>query len=434
VAFYTLGCKVNQFETSCLSEKFEALGWETVSFREEADLYLINSCAVTAEAQRQSAQMVRQAARNHPDRLVAASGCACQLFPETFLKIKGVDIIAGSFNKMELPDLLVSMGKRESPQLALKEKTTPPLEPFFPLSKGKTRAFLRIQEGCNGSCSYCLVPKARGKSRSMPERQVLEGIKILRGKGIKELVLTGIHLGQYGGDLYPARDLISLLEKALSLHPELYFRLSSLEPQEVTPDLIALFGTYSNLSPHLHVPLQSGDDGILEKMNRTYSTHFYKELICTVHRKIPYGSIGADVIIGFPGEGESEFKRTLDFISDLPLSYLHVFPFSPRPGTPAACFPDQVPRKIMEERLKILRDLDQQKRRTFIGHCLNRKFSALCLQEAGEKGWSKVLTENYLTVSIPGPTEKNKRIQVVLLSQNRGEIKGEVVGPREIYE
>ncbi|MEW6187911.1 MAG: tRNA (N(6)-L-threonylcarbamoyladenosine(37)-C(2))-methylthiotransferase MtaB [Thermodesulfobacteriota bacterium] len=434
VAFFTLGCKVNQFETACLAEKFKALGWETVSFKEEAELYLINSCAVTAEAQRQSAQMVRQAARNHPDSLIAASGCACQLFPETFQKIRGVDVISGTFTKMDLPDLFGDRKKEEGPRILLQEGTKRPLAPQFPLPGGKTRAFLRIQDGCNGSCSYCLVPKARGGSRSLPEKEVLEGIKFFSAKGVKELVLTGIHLGQYGADLHPEGHLVSLLAKALSSHPELSIRLSSLEPQEISPDFLDLFEIYSNLCPHLHIPLQSGDDGILKKMNRTYSSEYYAELIHTIHKKIPLASIGADVIVGFPGEGEGDFLRTLNFISDLPMSYLHIFPFSPRPGTPAANFPDQINRKVMEERLKILKDLTIKKQQAFIGCCLNREFSALCLQEAGENGWSKVLTENYLTVSIQNRLEKNERTRVVLLSFDRGEIKGAIAGSPEIMD
>ncbi len=346
MAIHTLGCKVNQFESSCLEEQFLSRGWETVSFNDTADIYIINSCAVTAEAQRQSAQMIRKAIRNHPQSQVIATGCAAQLFPELFEKIPGLDYIVGHFNKLQIPELVSSPEKSRVLQKILITAMGKPLETRFPLPIEKTRAFLRIQDGCNGQCSYCLVPRARGRSRSLPVKDVLSGVSFLSSQGVKELVLTGIHLGQYGGDLAPKADLVSLLETLLKLHSQIYFRLSSIEPQEVTPTLLNLFNKFPNLCPHLHIPLQSGDDSILRKMNRTYSVAFYRRLIQTIHREIPRAAIGADLIVGFPGEGEIQFRETVNFISEIPLSYLHIFPFSPRPGTPAAGFPEPVPEKI----------------------------------------------------------------------------------------
>ena len=257
--------------------------------------------------------------------------------------------------------------------------------------------------------------------------EVISGVDQLSRQGVKELVLTGIHLGQYGGDLSPAVTLVSLLEDLLQKFPELYLRVSSLEPQEVTPALLDLFKQFPNLCPHLHIPLQAGDDSILQKMNRTYTVEFYRRLIQTIRCEIPHAAIGADLIVGFPGEGETQFQNTLNFISEIPLSYLHIFPFSPRPGTPAAGFSDQVPEKIKKERIQRVRSIDRKKRADFISRCLGQTFSALVLQPSQEKGWSQALTENYLTVSIPRQFKKNDRIRVRLKALDPTGLRGEYI-------
>ncbi len=421
VALYTLGCKVNQFESACLLERFQARGWEAVPFKEKADLYIVNTCAVTHEAQRQSAQMIRQSIHRHPDSLVLAAGCAAQLFPQDYEKMAGLDYIAGTFQKLEIPFKLASLTKTSRPVLLQSPESDHVIAAHFPLPGQRTRAVLRIQEGCNAQCSYCLVPRARGRSRSLARPEVVSGIEGLAGQGIRELILTGIHLGQYGGDLSPAENLVSLLEVVLPRHPELYIRLSSLEPQEVTPELIGLFKKYPNLCPHLHIPLQAGENSLLQKMNRTYSTEFYHRLIQRVHQEIPYGAIGADLIVGFPGESEALFQKTVNLISGLPLSYLHIFPYSRRPGTPAADFPHPVPEKAKKERLQLIRALDREKRKAFMERCLGKAFSALVLQPDREKGRVKALTENYLTVLIPGNFKQNDRLRVRLESFDSSE-------------
>jgi threonylcarbamoyladenosine tRNA methylthiotransferase MtaB len=414
VAVYTLGCKVNQFESTCLLERFQDQGWEVVPFKEKADFYIVNTCAVTHEAQRQSAQMIRQSITRHPEALVLAAGCAAQLFPQDYEKISGLDYIAGTFKKLEIPFKIPSLKKTLSPCVLLCPEAEHTIEAQFPLPAQRTRATVRIQEGCNAQCSYCLVPRARGRSRSLPLKDILYGVESLVEQGIKELVLTGIHLGQYGEDLSPSENLVSLLNVVLPKHPETHIRLSSLEPQEITPELIGLFKKYPNLCPHLHIPLQAGEDSLLQKMNRTYSTAFYSRLIQTIYRALPYGAIGADLIIGFPGEDEALFQKTVNCIVSLPLSYLHIFPYSRRPGTPAADFPNPVPEKIKKERLQIIRALDREKRGTFANRCLGQVFSALVLQPDREKGWFKTLTDNYLTVSVEGNFKRNDRIRVCL--------------------
>jgi threonylcarbamoyladenosine tRNA methylthiotransferase MtaB len=422
VAIYTLGCKVNQFESHCLLDCFKARGFAAVPFKEEAELYIINTCAVTHEAQRQSAQMVRQAVRNHPQAVVLAAGCASQLFPQDYKKIPGLDYLAGTFRKLELPSGIQGLHKQSRQNLLQGHESEHTIVPQFPLPDQRTRGLLRIQEGCNAACSYCLVPRARGRSRSLAVKDVLFGVERLAGQAIKELIVTGIHLGLYGEDLIPKENLVSLLRNLLPRFPEMVFRLSSLEPQEVTPELIRLFQDYPNLCRHLHIPLQSGEDSLLQKMNRTYTTSFYRQLIQIIHRELPYAAIGADLIVGFPGEDEALFQKTLDFIQVLPFSYLHIFPYSRRPGTPAADFPNPVPEKIKKERLRTLRDLDREKREAFTNHCLGQTFSALVLKTERPKGWGTALTENYLTVSVPGEFQQNQRIQVRLtsLEKDRG--------------
>jgi threonylcarbamoyladenosine tRNA methylthiotransferase MtaB len=414
VAVYTLGCKVNQFDSDCLLEAFQARGFVAVPFKEPADLYLINTCAVTHEAQRQSAQMVRQKVRNHPEAVVLVAGCAAQLFPEEYERITGLDYLAGTFRKLDIPAQIPALSKTAAVVRLQSGEEEHCLAPYFPLPGRRTRGLLRLQEGCNGACSYCLVPRARGRSRSLTVAQAVSGVQLLTAQGLKELVLTGIHLGLYGEDLQPRESLSSLLELLLPAYPENSFRISSLEPQEVTPELIGLFKKYPNLCPHLHIPLQAGEDSLLRAMNRTYDTGFYARLIKQLHREIPWAALGADLIVGFPGEKEPLFRKTMEFIEGLPLSYLHLFPYSSRPGTPAATLPDPVPEKIKKDRLQKLRSLDRKKREAFTSRCLGRTFSALVLKAGQAGGWVTALTENYLTVSLPGTFQANDRLRLRL--------------------
>lgn len=416
VALYTLGCKVNQFESDCLIEHFQTRGFVAVPFKETADLYLINTCAVTHEAQRQSAQMVRQTLRKHPGAIVCAAGCAAQLFPEEYEKIAGLDYLAGTFRKLAIPERIASLSKNAQVVRLRADETEHGIVPQFPRPDRRTRGLLRIQEGCNAACSYCLVPRARGRSRSLSVAQVVSGVSTLAGYGLRELVLTGIHLGLYGEDLRPQESLSSLLEILLPAHPEIAFRISSLEPQEVTPALIGLFKKYPNLCPHLHIPLQAGEDRLLRAMNRTYDTAFYGRLIQTLHQEMPQAALGADLIVGFPGEEEALFQKTLEFIDGLPLSYLHIFPYSSRPGTPAAALPGPVPEKIKKQRMQRIRGLDRAKREAFISRCLGRTFSALILKPGGPDGRATALTENYLTLSVPGTWVQNARLRLRLIA------------------
>jgi len=419
VAIHTLGCKVNQFESEALVQAFQEQGWAPVSFQEAADLYLVNTCAVTAEAQRQSAQAVRSIARRSPEALIAAVGCAVQLFPDYFSQISGLDYLFGTGNKSEIPRSEDFSQKPGSPQIRIQPLSPPsPLSLECPRPALRTRALFRIQEGCDARCSYCIVPQARGLSRSLPPERVKEGLCRLGAAGIREIILTGIHLGQYGRDLQPPWSLTELLVEVLKAPGRPFLRLSSLEMHEITPDLIFLFKKEPRLCPHLHIPLQSGDDPILNRMNRPYSTEEYGELLHRLHSELPYAALGADVIVGFPGEDESAFQRTHDFIAHLPLAYLHVFPYSSRPGTPAALFSGQVSAGEKKERARRLRALDQEKRSDYYQRCAGREFSALVLRSTGPDGWCEGLTVNYLPIRFQGLFQKNTRLRVRIIGRD----------------
>jgi threonylcarbamoyladenosine tRNA methylthiotransferase MtaB len=411
-AIHTLGCKVNQFESDCLQQRLVRAGWIPVSFGEEAEVYVVNTCAVTAEGQRQSAQMLRSARRRRPEARVIAAGCAVQVYPDYFKKIEGLDAAIGNFDKIGVVWARIVEGKKSRNGT---ENLTPPDSPLdleCPVPARRSRVLLRIQEGCDSRCSYCLVPAARGPARSLAPENVLEGLRRLARQGVPEIILTGIHLGQYGRDLGSEWSLTALLRRVLR-EPDLpRLRLSSLEMEEITPDLIALFQKERRLCPHLHIPLQSGDDRILAAMNRSYTTADYKKLLRRLRETMPLAALGADVIVGFPGEDEASCQRTLDFLTGLPLSYLHVFPFSPRPGTPAACFPNQVPSALRKERARFLRELDREMRRRFLEQNVGQEAEAVVLGSAGREGLVPVLTENYLTVQVQGPLGSGEIIRV----------------------
>ncbi len=413
VAIQTFGCKVNQFESEALIRAFQERGWNPVPFQEAADLYLINTCAVTAEAQRQSAQAVRGAIRRSPEALIAAAGCAAQLFPDYFSQIAGLDYLFGTGNKLRFPSSDDFSRKPASLQIRLEPVSSfPPLSLECPNPLFRTRAVFRIQEGCDAHCSYCVVPQARGPSRSLSPEQVREGLFRLEASGILEIILTGIHLGQYGRDLQPPWSLTELLREVLKTPGRPFLRLSSLEMHEITPDLISLFQKEPRLCSHLHIPLQSGDGRILTRMSRPYSTVEYADLLHRLHAELPLASLGADVIVGFPGEDEDAFQRTHDLIATLPLAYLHVFPYSPRPGTSAALFTGQVPAGEKKERARRLRALDRDKRSEFYGRCVGQEFSALVLRTTDPDGWCEGVTDNYLPIRFQGLFHPNTRLRV----------------------
>ena len=424
-ALHTLGCKVNQFESDCLGERLTHAGWTPVPFGGEAEVYIVNTCAVTAEGQRQSAQALRSAIRRRPAARVVAAGCAVQVYPDYFRKIEGLSAAIGNFDKIEAVSRHVLIPPTGPTQW---EKPIPaggPLSRECPLPARRSRALFRIQEGCDSCCSFCLVPEARGPARSLAPEDVVEGLRRLARQGVPEIILTGIHLGQYGRDLWSEWTLSSLLGRVLQEPALPRLRLSSLEMEEVTPELIALFQKERRLCPHLHIPLQSGDDLILAAMNRSYTSVAYRTLLEQIQDALPLAALGADVIVGFPGEDEASFQRTVDFLTGLPLAYMHVFPFSPRPGTPAAGFPNPVRAEVKKERAHRLRELDRFMRNRFLDRNLGREWEAVVLESTGPADQVRVLTGNYLTVLIEGPVPAGEKIPVRITGRRGVEVIGE---------
>jgi threonylcarbamoyladenosine tRNA methylthiotransferase MtaB len=400
VTISTLGCKVNQFESEALIESLEEEGYRIVPFGEKADITIVNTCTVTHRADFQSRQMVRRARRSNTHTLLIVTGCYVQVDPAGLSKIEGVNYLLGNREKNHIAHLLPLMERGELPKIQVEDIQQEALFSDTPLHSFRqhTRAFLKIQDGCDGRCSYCIVPHARGVSRSLTPGKVFEHLRELKQRGYKEVVLTGIHLGDYGLDLTPSLSLEKLLREVERNETPSRIRLSSIEPGDFSPGLMDLLSRSSKICPHLHIPIQSGDDEILERMNRNYDRLFLSDLILKLHEGIPSLSIGADLIVGFPGETDERFLRTFELIASLPLAYLHVFPFSRRKGTPAAQFPDGVGEEEIRNRARRLRTLGREKRQAFHHRFLHQELNALIEgRRRKETGW-RGLSRNYIPV------------------------------------
>lgn len=401
VTIATLGCKVNQFESESLMASIEEKGYRLVLFGEKADITIINTCTVTHRADFQSRQLIRKAQRTNPESLIVVTGCYAQVDPERLGGIEGVSYVIGNSEKDGISEILDRLETNALPKLQVSDIQRKTVFSDRPLSSfhSHTRGFLKIQDGCDAACSYCIVPSARGPSRSMDPAKVLSQLQVLKTKGYCEVVLTGIHIGAYGRDLSPPTSLERLLEEVERRETPERIRLSSIEPLEITDSFIAILSGSSKICPHLHIPIQSGDDETLRRMNRPYDSSFVAELLTELHRRIEDIALGVDVIVGFPGETEERFEKTFRLIESLPVSYLHVFPFSKRRGTPAAQFPDQVKEIEIKKRAFLLRDLGQRKRKAFYCRFVNRELPVLIEDRRDEetKRW-RGLSRNYIAV------------------------------------
>ena len=411
ISIATLGCKVNQFESEALIDALEQRGYAVVPFEEGADITIVNTCTVTHRADFQSRQMVRRATRSNPNSLVIVTGCYSQVEADTLLTMKGVHYLVGNGEKSRIPDYLPSMQQGKFPRMQVGDIQKERLFSEIPLHSfhRHTRAFLKIQDGCDAYCSYCIVPHARGRSRSLPPERVVQNLKVLKEKGFKEVVLTGIHLGVYGRNLNPPFSLENLLRQLEKEETPDRIRLSSIEPGDFSPELTSGLAQSYKICPHLHIPIQSGDDDVLKKMNRDYDRSFLSDLVRELHRRISNLSIGADVIVGFPGETEERFKHTYELVESLPFSYLHVFPFSKRKGTPAFQFPQRVNEEEIKKRAETMRELGKQKRQAFYRQYLHQELSVL-VEDRKEKetGRRKGLSRNYIPVLIDDRNEIGK--------------------------
>ena len=406
----TLGCKVNQFESETIAQDLNQAGFHRIAKTKSpgdtgAGTCIINTCTVTHKASMQSRQAIRQAIRSNPEATIIVTGCLAQTDPDDIRRISGVHGIVGHADKHRIPDKIQSNGWSPLPSSSAGKTFQPiPSEKtaFSPVGN-RTRPFLKIQDGCNAFCTYCIVPYARGRQRSMPLKDVLTSVRQVQEAGFNEVVLTGIHLGCYGTDLSPTTHLTELLTTLRDEETIGRIRLSSIEPLEVTDELIALVSATAtrpgHICRHFHIPMQNGDDSILERMQRPYGTEDFRKRIESIHRTLPQAAIGADVMLGFPGETHHEYHNTLAFIESLPLSYLHVFPFSPRKGTPAYGFPNQVPPGIVKKRCREIRALGNQKRLAFLKKQIHTEVEVLVETTPDAKtGQLKGVTSNYIKV------------------------------------
>jgi threonylcarbamoyladenosine tRNA methylthiotransferase MtaB len=418
IAITTLGCKVNQFESAAFASGFESAGCAMVPFQAEADVYVINTCAVTAKAGQQSRQLIRRVLHEHPGARVVVTGCYAQMDPETVLNLAEHPVaIVGNGNKHLLvaaalseqpPDLVMLMGKiREK-----KEICDLQVKRF----RDRTRAYIRIQDGCNNFCSYCIVPYTRGRSRSVPLAGVLQQTEIFAEQGYRELVITGINVGKYGLDLAEGQTIYSLLDRLCREFPGLRLRLSSIEPAEVNDALLELMTSHANFMPHLHIPLQSGDDVVLARMNRRYTRAEFASVIQRVRQTLPTAAIGCDVLGGFPGETEAEAANTYDLLAELPVSYLHVFPYSRRPGTLAASLSQHLPGPVKEARVQRLRVLDTEKRQAMYRDNIGRIHWVLVERRQAKSGLLQGFSENYLPIQFAGSSGLIRRVVPVQLT------------------
>lgn len=433
VAIETLGCKVNQYETSFFLEVLKQAGYICVPFRERADIYIVHSCAVTAKAGFQTRQLLRRAHRTNPDAIVVAAGCYAQLEGDRIAREQLATHILGNPGKFDLVEWLKQPGSFEAPCCAtdgrIRSCSEFELLPVSRMHTGRTRAMLKIQDGCDSFCSYCVVPHVRGKSRSLPSERVLEQMEDLVEAGYKEIVLTGIHLGQWGKDLGRGETLSGLIQEMASRSHPPRMRLSSLEPVEIDSGLIELAASSDWICRHFHIPLQSGDPEILNRMGRPYTPTQYADLISRILTAMPEAAIGADVLTGFPGETEEQFENTVAFIRDLPLAYLHVFPFSPRPGTPASKFAGQVQGNELKRRAHILQDLGKEKRKVFRERFLGQEMEVL-VESENRPGLWEGLSGNYINVFVPAGEEvgPGQRVTVRITGALDGGLIGEVEG------
>ena len=410
VAFHTQGCKLNFAESSSLGASLESNGFRRVNFSEPADVYVINSCSVTESADKKCRKVVRQALRKSPKAFVAVIGCYAQLRPEEISTIPGVDLVLGAGEKFNLPAYLSDISKRESGEIHSCQIET--VDHFFPSysTSERTRAFLKVQDGCNYTCSYCTIPMARGRSRSYGVRQTVAIARQLLDKEVREIVLTGVNIGDFGtGTEETFIDLLTTLDRIGAER----IRISSIEPNLLTDDIIDFLSGSNSFVPHFHIPLQSGSDKILKQMRRRYSSALYQSRIEKVKQAMPYSCIGADVIVGFPDETDDDFSETVRQLNNADISYLHVFSYSDRPGTEAVKMKQKIAADVRAERSKQLRILSINKRRAFYGSCLGQVRNVLF--ETWDNGILEGFTDNYIRVEVKGKRSLSGKTQRVSL-------------------
>jgi threonylcarbamoyladenosine tRNA methylthiotransferase MtaB len=417
IALATLGCKVNKYDSAVIRGLLESNGYSFVPFSQKADIYIINTCTVTNKADYQSRQLIRRSHRLNPNALIIVTGCYSKRAPLEIKEIPGVNYTVGIRDLKRFLSLVNKFSNRE---------TQPEIYDNFPNFAEYTRAFLKVQDGCNSYCSYCIIPYTRGRSRSISKEETIRSIFKLTEQGYKEIVLTGIHLGAYGWDLEPRFSLFDLLRSIEDQGITCRIRLSSIEPIEFSDDLINLISSSRIICNHLHIPLQSGDNDILARMKRPYNTLYFKDLIKRLVSKIPDLNIGIDVIAGFPGESDKNFKNTINLIEELPVGYIHVFPYSRRPGTVAAGFPYQIDGKTIANRSAALRGLGHRKKEEFYNRFAGKRLSVLIESKRdANTDYLKGFSRNYISVLVDASDDLiNKEMSIRVTEIRNGKAIG----------
>lgn len=398
VAFHTLGCKLNFSETSTIARQLADAGFARVDLSARPDVVVINTCSVTENANRKCREVVRRAMRVNPESYVAVIGCYAQLKPAEIANIPGVDVVLGANEKFDLPGYLGDLEKKESGEHFTREiKETKAFVPGFSIGD-RTRSFLKVQDGCNYFCAFCTIPLARGRSRSATIEETLVEARKLAESHVREVVLTGVNIGDFGtpnGETF--LDLCKELDQLEGIDR---FRISSIEPNLLSDEIIDFVASSKRFAPHFHIPLQSGSDAILKRMRRRYLTDLYASRIAHIKRVMPHAAIGVDVIVGFPGETDQEFNTTLAFLTDLDVTYFHVFTYSERPNTTAVRMDGVVPVEVRQARNKQLRLLSSKKRYAFYQSQLEQSRTVL-FEAQQDEGWMHGFTDNYVKVRTP---------------------------------
>ena len=425
IAIYTLGCKVNQYETQAMEQELAAQGHELVDFEQAADAYIINTCSVTAVSDKKSRQMIRRAKKRNPAAIIAACGCYVQTHTDE-AKSLGIDLIGGTGQRMEFLHQLLTAAEERQTRVLVDDALRRHDFEILPAGgqHSRTRAMLKVEDGCRNFCTYCIIPFARGPVRSLPLEEAARQTEQLARQGYREVVLTGIEISSWGQDLPGEESLIDLLEAVSAAAGAMRVRLGSLEPRTITEEFCRRASALKNLCPHFHLSLQSGCDATLRRMNRRYDTARFTESACLLHRFFPDCALTTDLIVGFPGETEEEFSATLDFIRRCGFAQIHVFPYSVRPGTKAAGM-EQVPKNIKEERAARAGEVAAALHEKYLLSCVG-KIVPVLFEQPGAPGFYTGHAPNYMEVTAPGENLHNCLRPVRITAVEGSVLKGEI--------
>lgn len=438
VAFYTLGCKLNFSETSTIARNFTNQGFERVDFESKADIYVINTCSVTDNADKRFKSIVKSALKQNKNAFLIAVGCYAQLKPEELAAVDGVDLVLGATEKFNVTSYINDLTKNEVGEVHSCEISDADFYVGSYAIGDRTRAFLKVQDGCDYKCTYCTIPLARGISRSDTLENVLKNAREIASKDIKEIVLTGVNIGDYGKGEFGNKkhehtffELVKELDKIDGIHR---LRISSIEPNLLTNETITFVANSNSFVPHFHIPLQSGSDELLKKMKRRYLRKTYTDRVSQIKSEMPNACIGVDVIVGFPGETDELFLETYNYLNELDISYLHVFTYSERPNTEASEMENVVPQNIRAKRSKMLRGLSAKKRRAFYESQLEKTLTVL-FENENKEGYIHGFTENYVKVKSPWNPELTNTLQTIILKEidEDGLVRFEFVKESVIY-